>query len=114
MANRQVLKYPLIDGLDGGVHLVDHMHTKVIRLPITSIPLHVAQQRTNICVWVEVTDHHVLRDFTFVFVGTGAGLIPPTYTYLGTVQASDGYVWHIYWERESKFTDATPLIDTVR
>lgn len=51
-----------------------------------------------IVVWAEVDDEMYLTNYNLCVYGTGWELSENEKRFIGTVQDTDGYVWHIYEE----------------
>ena len=70
--------------------------TGLLYMPAISKPLHVGEQDDNIYLWalVDPTTPNVKWDFTII--GTGWTFNPPNYPFVGTVQMSNGLVFHVW------------------
>jgi hypothetical protein len=75
-----------------------------IEMPGNAIIRHVGEQSGHICIWAEVnldTTHEPMygwKDVGISVYGTGHN-IENHDEYIGTVQMSDGLVWHVYVDR---------------
>jgi len=68
---------------------------QTIEWPEWTRPIHVGWQDW-VTMWAEVLDTDNPKvHVTFLVVGTGWE-IPAGYCYIGTVQAPDNYVWHVF------------------
>ena len=67
-------------------------------LPECSRVLHVGEQYSKLVMWVEVdTSSTIVCRRVFHVVGTGwEGIIADDTAYVGTIQAFNGLVWHVY------------------
>jgi hypothetical protein len=83
---RKILKYSL-DGLG----------TSFIRAWYELTPLHVGWQN-GLKIWAEAKESEIPINYIFDVYGTGWDLPEDDFTsiYCGTVQGTDGYVYHVY------------------
>lgn len=57
--------------------------------------LHVGEQKGILHLWATVDKSAESKPLTFVVLPTG-GNAPSDYTHIGSVQMSDGLVWHVF------------------
>jgi len=55
-----------------------------------------SQHEERICVWAKVDLDKPNVERIFRIIGTGHEFYDSKYNYIGTVQASGGFVWHIF------------------
>lgn len=71
-----------------------------IEIPSTNKILHVGEEPSpysHISLWAEVADESSLRKRLFAIYGTGRTMDEDSIiAHLGTVQMSNGFVWHVY------------------
>jgi len=80
-------------------YTLDKLATKLM-LPCSAVVVHVGEQQGDVQIWVEVDLSHAEQERTFVIFGTGHNISDGDHSYLhmGSVQMSNGLVWHIYEE----------------
>lgn len=68
------------------------------QLPVSAKPIHVAEQRGKLCVWVEFEANDFARtEHTFEVVGTGVPFQKADFNHIGTVLLMGGsLVLHVY------------------
>ena len=69
--------------------------TDTLNLREGSKALHVGEQDGKLFLWATVDNSAEPMPLTFVTIPTGANA-PSDYTHIGTVQMSDGLVWHVF------------------
>lgn len=65
-------------------------------MPAGAKILSVGSQSGSPVIWAEVNTDNELEQRTFDFYGTGWEIKEPNRTFIGTVIADYGFVWHIF------------------
>jgi len=69
---------------------------QVLRIPKGAQLNYFGEQNGKLFVWADVRDTNDLEDRVINIFGTGHPIGDHPYEWMGTVQMSNGLVWHIY------------------
>jgi hypothetical protein len=84
--NHRILKYSL--------EITDR---QTLRIPGFLLrPVLVGEQAGILCLWVAVPQDAPVNDHEIIIVGTGHVFDPEGLSFLGSVQMSNGLVWHVF------------------
>ena len=87
----KIFKYPLVQD-------PDRLH--YVEMPAGAKMLHVGEQHGELYVWAMVNPNSTAVNYKFFVLGTGEdiGHLEMRCGFLGSVQMSNGLVWHVFYK----------------
>jgi len=80
----------------------NQMYISKVKMPMIRKPISVGEQNNKLFVWAEIDESDKdFMDVMFIVIPTGAEVsLVDDMIFIGTVQMSNGEVFHIYWDKD--------------